>query len=471
MGQSLIQVENLSFTYNESEEGIKDISFGADAGEVILLTGNSGSGKSTLLKCLNGLIPEITEGELQGKITLRDREYANLKMHELNNDVGSVFQNPRSQFFTENTTAELVFPMENYGYTKEEMGKRLEELVREFSLEKLLDRSIYTLSSGERQMVALASSLTMDQKLLLFDEPSANLDYGNAMKLGRLIQELKQKGITTIVSDHRFFYLNGLIDKVLFMDGGKLTVYHDEEEFKRSGYNTRSFDIFRLDTPFRKKPKEPEPVATMENVSYKDILKDVNLELCKGETVVIVGANGAGKTTIAKLLCKSIRPDHGKIRVKGLPFFIMQDPDYQLFGTSVHNELVIVKKDEDAINQYLDHFNLRKYKHTHPFALSGGQKQRLQIAMAMLCGKEVIIFDEPTSGLDVNSMLSVSSEIARLSNEAAVVVISHDYEFIRNVANRIIYLRDGSIQEHFELNEEGLPRLNAIFAQMEEEAK
>ena len=471
MGESLINVEGFSFTYSESEEGIQNINFSAEAGEVILLTGNSGSGKSTLLKCLNGLIPEITEGELKGKITLRGRDYANLKMHELNSDVGSVFQNPRSQFFTENTTAELVFPMENYGYSKEEMAKRLEELVKEFSLEKLLDRSIYTLSSGQRQMVALASSLTMDQKLLLFDEPSANLDYGNAMKLGRLISKLKDEGMTIIVSDHRFYYLNGMIDKVLFMEEGKLTVYQSEEAFKCSGYNTRSFDIFRLDTPFAKKGRETEAVASMEGVAYKDILNNVNLELRKGETLVIVGANGAGKTTLAKLLCKSIRPDHGKIRVKGLPFFIMQDPDYQLFGTSVHNELAIVKKDEDAINQYLDHFNLRKYKHTHPFALSGGQKQRLQIAMAMLCGKEVIIFDEPTSGLDVNSMLRVSGEITKLNNEAAVVVISHDYEFIRNVANRIIYLRDGSVQEQFDLNAENLPRLNAIFMQMEKDAE
>lgn len=471
MGRKVIEAADLSFTYAESSEGIRDVSFEIYEGELILLTGDSGCGKSTLLKCLNGLIPEINEGELTGKLFIHGKDYSGLKMHELNSDIGSVFQNPRSQFFTDNTTAELVFPMENYGYSKAEMDEHLEKLTEEFSLRGLLDRSIFTLSSGERQMVALASSLTMDQKILLFDEPSANLDYGNAMKLGRLIGRMKKEGITVIVSDHRFYYLNGIIDRVFFMNEGTLNVYDSEEEFKRSGYNARSFDLFSLDIPFKEKTGSAETAANMSGVSYKDILKDIDLELRKGETTVIVGQNGAGKTTLAKILCKSLKPDKGSIKMDTIPFFIMQDPDYQLFGTSVHNELTIVKKDEEKIKGYLERFNLYKYRHTHPFDLSGGQKQRLQISMAMLCDKDVIIFDEPTSGLDVSSMLRVSGEINELGCGYSVIVISHDYEFIRHVADRIVYISDGRVQNDFILNSETLPLLNEIFIRMQEEAK
>lgn len=473
----IMQVSDLSFIYEDSDEGIKDVSFDIMPGEVVLLAGNSGSGKSTLLKCLNGLIPAVTEGELSGELSINGKKYGKLKMHELNKEIGSVFQNPRSQFFTDNTTSELVFPMENYGFSKAEMEEKLSQLVASFGLSKLMNRNIYILSSGERQMVALASSLTMNQRVVLFDEPSANLDYGNAMKLGRIISHLKKEGMTVLVSDHRFYYLNGLIDKVLFMDNGCLKIYGSEEEFKKSGYDTRSFDLFSLDLPFVRKIPINEitdfdnlPSAKIENLAYKDILSDINLELYKGEITVLVGCNGAGKTTLAKLLCKSLKPDSGKVETKGLPFFIMQDPDYQLFGTSVENELSIVKKAPGEIDDCLSYLGLGKYKAAHPFALSGGQKQRLQIGMAMLCDRELIIFDEPTSGLDVVSMQKVSEEIIRLREKAAILVISHDYEFIRHVADRIIFLEQGKISKNFILSQETVGELNEIFDKLKKEA-
>ena len=472
MVQKMIRADALSFEYKDSSEGIHDIDFEINKGEVILLTGNSGCGKSTLLRCLNGLIPAITEGNLQGELFINEKNYKDLKMHELNKEIGSVFQNPRSQFFTDNTTSELVFPMENYGYSKAMMQQKLSDLVRTFGLEKLMDKNIFLLSSGERQMVALASALTMDQQVVLFDEPSANLDYGNAMKLGQIIRWLKERGISVIVADHRFYYLNGIIDRVFFMEKGRLHIYVDEVAFKKSGYDTRSFDIFSLDVPFVQKLAESEKsvCASVQNVAYKNILKDVNLELKKGEVAVLVGNNGAGKTTLAKLLCKSIKPDSGSVKTDGLPFFIMQDPDYQLFGTSAENELSLVKKDAGKISETLEYLGLNEYKNAHPFELSGGQKQRLQIGMAMLCDRELIIFDEPTSGLDVSSMQKVSEEVVSLRKKSGVLVISHDYEFIRHVADRVIYLNEGRIEKDFVLSSKTLGELNGIFEMMQKES-
>ena len=469
MDAEVIRAADLSYSYPDSSEGITGIGFKISEGETVLLTGNSGSGKSTLLKCLNGLIPTITEGEIKGILKVNGDDYSSLKMHELNKKIGSVFQNPRSQFFTDNTTAELVFPMENYGFSKEKMEMRLRELTHTFGLEPLLDRNIHSLSSGERQMLALASSLTMHQKVLLFDEPSANLDYGNAMKLGRIIGDLKKKGYTIIVADHRFYYLKGRLDKVLFMDNGNLVAYKSEDEFISSSYNTRSFDLFSIDIPCPPHEEGHKTVASLEGVSYKEILHDITLDIKLNEVTALIGCNGAGKTTLAKLLCKSIKPDKGRIRTEGLPFFVMQDPDYQLFGTSVENELMLVRKDPKAIDECLQYLGLAPYRYSHPFDLSGGQKQRLQIGMAMLCGKEMIIFDEPTSGLDVESMHKVADEILKLRESAAIVVISHDYEFLRYVADRIVYIADGTVKNDFYLDDDTLSGLNNIFIKMQED--
>ncbi len=465
----VLKAEGLSFQYQDSSEGISGLYFSVRKGEIILLTGNSGCGKTTLLKCLNGLIPEITEGKISGNLSIDGKNYTSMKMHTLNEHIGSVFQNPRSQFFTDNTTAELVFPMENYGFDKGTMEQRLEELKNEFHIGNMMDRNLFSLSSGERQMIALASSVTMHQKLLLFDEPSANLDYGNAIRLGNIIKKMRDKDYTIIVADHRFYYLNGMIDRVLFMDKGKLTLFDSEESFKSGNYDTRSFDLFSIDVPFEVKGLRNEEIAVMENVSYKSILHDINLNLYKGEVTVIVGNNGVGKTTLAKLFCRSVKPDKGLVKTKDLPFFVMQDPDYQLFGTSVENELALVKDNEERINEYIDFLELKPYRHKHPFDLSGGQKQRLQIAMAMLCDRPLIIFDEPTSGLDVYSMKKVSERIKKLKVSSGVLVISHDYEFIRHVADRVVYLKDGTVEKDFILDSGTLSDLNQIFISMQEE--
>ena len=174
--EDMIKAEKLDFSYEGSKDGIKDVNFSIKPGEVILLAGDSGSGKSTLLKCLNGLIPETVEGKLEGALYFNNTKYSELKMFELNKMIGSVFQNPRSQFFTTNSTAELVFPMENYGFKKEVMDERLEILTKKFGLQSLLDRNIFETSSGERQLLALASAMVLNQKAVIFDEPSANLD-------------------------------------------------------------------------------------------------------------------------------------------------------------------------------------------------------------------------------------------------------------------------------------------------------
>ncbi len=466
----IIKMLGYGFSYAHREEKVlKDITFSVREGELILIAGDSGSGKSTFLKSLNGLIPIIVDGRMDGERYIKGKNMKTMPIHEISHSLGSVFQNPRSQFFTLNSTSELVFPMENYGYSKSEMKKTINTLKKEIPIENLLDRDILSLSSGERQLLALASAMVLGPDVLLFDEPSANLDYGNVIKFSELLKKLKSLGKTILVADHRFFYLNNLIDRVFLLEKHKIKIYENEEEFKKADYNTRNFDLFQMSIPFKEKINANMRLAELKNISKNNVLKNISLSFYKNEITAIVGINGAGKTTLAKLLTGSIKPDKGEIIIDKLPFYVMQDADYQLFGNSVSGEVELGNKtvDNNRKKEVLERLDIWKYRDTHPFNLSGGEKQRLQIAMASLSESEVLIFDEPTSGLDMKSMNRAVKEIEEASRERAVIIISHDYEFIRKIAHRIIHIDAGTIKDDFDLNKQTVERFNKIFIQME----
>lgn len=469
--KDLLQAKSYSFTYaNDEKPSLNNINLTIYKGEVILLTGNSGCGKSTLIKAMNGLIPNLVEGTTSGSFALLQKEVKDTEMFDISKNVGSVFQNPRSQFFTTNTTSELVFAMENFGYSREEMQHSLERRSKQFHLSNLLDRNIYTLSSGERQLLALACANSLDEQILLFDEPSANLDYGHAMKLNRFIKDLKQKGYTILIADHRFYYLNDVLDRVFLLEDGNLTIFESVQAFKDSTYPTRSFSPFDecLKT---QTATHTNKVVEVSNVCYKNILKDVSFDLYDHEICVLVGTNGAGKSTLARLLSSSIKQDSGSIKQEKRPFYIAQDADYQLFGSSVYDELCLTTKDidETTILNTLDRLELLKLKDKHPFDLSGGEKQRLQIGLATLSDAPLLIFDEPTSGLDVNRMKMVCNEIKKLQANASILVITHDYEFIMEVAQRVMYLHNNTVERDFQLDSSTMQTLQSIFIEMEQE--
>ncbi len=424
----MISFSNVSFRYDRAHQSsLQNVSFGIEQGEVVLITGLSGSGKSTLLKCLNGLIPNLYEGELTGEIRLQDRDISQMSMEEISRSVGCVFQSPRSQFFTTNTSSEFAFAMENFGVPIEEMKKRMQDLGKKFRIEEIMNRDIFSVSSGERQKLSLACSLTLEPSILILDEPSSNLDYAMTMKMGEYITELKEQGYTIIVADHRYFYLKNRLDKVILLQEGGIQGIYSEEEFKQSDYRLRSFELFEQDfLPLRQ--EAGREVLSIEGLCYKDILDKINLQLHQGEVLALVGKNGAGKTTLAKLICQMEKADSGKIEQGALPLFILQDSDYQLFGTSVEHELHISpqKVSDEEVQEALSMVGLQKLSKSHPFNLSGGEKQRLQVATAYVSPAEVLVFDEPTSGLDLESMEKVSRLILNLSKEKGILVISHD---------------------------------------------
>ncbi len=486
-----VELDNVSFQYENTEiDSLKNIHLQIKQGEFVLITGMSGCGKTTLTRCINGLVPHFYEGNLQGEVRLGGVATTSLPMYEISKTIGSVFQDPRSQFFTTNTTDEVAFGCENLGLSRDEINKRSADAFAELSLSGLQDRSIFEMSSGEKQKIALASAYAMRPQIFVLDEPSANLDNRSTRQLADLLSTLKNQGHTIIISEHRLHYLLDLCDRVLYMKDGCIGQEWTPAQAKAMHGETLwelGLRLFCLNNPcYDNRAGQPientcEPVLSVfdlkVDVAGKSILTGLsfNAAWTPGEIIGIIGSNGVGKTTLVKTLCGLIKEKNGNILWNGAElspksrpaksYFVMQDADYQLFTNSVKNELRFANKglSDEKIDAALDALGLLSYKKSHPMILSGGQKQRLCIAVAMLSNAEILFFDEPTSGLDGGNMRNVGGIMQRLSQEGKMVfVISHDYEFLANYCSSILYLSDGKIQEKFSVTDESANKLSGL---------
>ena len=445
----MLEFRNVSFTYKNSEEKVlNNVSFKINEGECILLTGVSGSGKSTIVHLMNGLIPALYEGELTGKIYYNNTSLESIKTYDIAKDIGYVSQDPRGHFFTTNTTSELVFAMENFGISLDEMKKRYNAVVELLELEEIVDKNILYISSGERQKIAIGCSLTLIPRVIILDEPSSNLDFRMTKKLTILIEKLKNKGYTIIIAEHRIHYIDDLKNT--------------------TDFPLRTLDVFNLQLE-NISSKNNDLLLQIDNVSYGDILLQISTSINKGDVIGLIGRNGAGKTTLLRMLTNIMNPTKGKILGNVKPFLVMQDMDYQFFTESVLSEIRFGNEgvENDKINNLLGELGLNKFKDKIPFELSGGQKQRLLISIAAISNVNLLMFDEPTSGLDYINMEKVSSVLKNLSKENALIIATHDIEFLYKTCNRIIYLDNKTIKKDFYLDNESKSEVQNIFINME----
>ena len=465
----MLEFKDVSFTYKNSKNKVLDsVNFKINKGECILLTGVSGSGKSTLIHLMNGLIPTLYEGQLEGEILFKNKDLKDIESYDISKNIGYVSQDPRGHFFTTNTTSELVFSMENYGIPLNEMKKKYSQLVKVLELEKLVDKNIIYISSGERQKIAIGCSLSLEPEIIILDEPSSNLDFYMTKKLKQLIEKLKTKGYTIIIAEHRMYYIQDLIDRVFVINNGKVIEKTISDLKSNNEIPLRSLDIFNLELE-NISSKNKELLMEINNITYKDILTNITTTIYKGDVIGLIGKNGVGKTTLLRLLSNIIKPDKGKVVGKVIPFLVMQDMDYQFFTESVESEMKFGDADIDLekINSLLIKLGLTEYKDKIPFELSGGQKQRLLIAISALANVNLLMFDEPTSGLDYVNMTKVSGILKDLSKNSALIVATHDIEFLYKTCNRVVYLDDKVIKEDFYLNLENKKKVNNIFINME----
>lgn len=456
----MIRFENVTFSYSgKAEPSLSHCSFQIKPGELILLCGVSGCGKTTILKLVNGLLRQGEAGTLSGRILINGRDTSGLPLWEISQSVGSVFQNPKSQFFNLDTTSEVLFGLENRGASHETMEKALVAATRACGIETLLDRNIFQLSGGEKQRIACASAYAMGSELFALDEPSSNLDAAGIHTLREILIRLKSEGKTILLAEHRLWYAADLADRVFYLKDGILEQCFTGKEFlslsdeKRREMGLRSLSEIAI-PPLQKSSAQSTGGLAVEDLSAayggKSVWEHLSFSVNKGEIAAITGANGAGKTTLARCLCGLHKERSGKILWDGKPmsrrarkktcFLIMQDVNFQLFSDSVLAEAMLGNDatDEKA-KQALEQMDLLPFCEAHPMALSGGQKQRLAVVCGILSGRRLLIFDEPTSGLDFLHMCEVSEQMKQLAAAGyCILVITHDGEFIRESGAKVI---------------------------------
>lgn len=460
----MIEINNLSFKYkSQSNHSLKDINIKIKKGECILLCGRSGCGKSTLLKLINDIIPEFYDGEISGSVMVNGMNTFTTPIYELSKNVGSVFQNPKTQFYTTNTTDEIAFGLENFGIKREVINKRLIEVEKELKLEHLMNRNIFELSGGEKQKIAIASIYALNPEIYVLDEPSSSLDIKTMNELSHIITKLKSIGKTIVIAEHRLWYLKDIVDRAIYIEDGKIIKEYSideidnlrEAERMRTGLRHTNYKSIKAYVPSETVCNEN--LLKVENLifrkSAKTILHIDNLKFHYGNIIGIIGENGIGKSTFAKIVCGLYRESKGKFFKKNKRFssrsrlkeslLIMQEVNCQLFTDSVYDELLLTSKtkDKNVIDDWIDDMDLKNISERNPHTLSGGQKQRVIILSALLSDKEILFFDEPTSGLDYRNMMIVAKNIKKIKEEnRLILIISHDTEFLESVCDTVINL-------------------------------
>ena len=444
-------------------------------GHCVVLCGGSGCGKSTLLRCINGLIPQFYEGELKGFCRLNGQDTAGLSIGEIGELAASVFQDPRSQFFTVNSSNEVAFGLENHGVPREEIRRRVDEAFSVFHLERLKDRNVYELSSGERQLISILSAWAMDTDIFLLDEPTANLDFAATQQLKNILLALKAQGKTLLLSEHRLYYLAGIADEYWGMAGGELKEKYTAEEAKAlsqerlHALSLRTLDLDKIDVPERAQLPEAPTALSVSDIRYTyangadPILTGLSFSVLEHEIVGLVGANGCGKTTIGKLIAGLYKPSGGTVSLFGKTqkqkqlqkqvLFIMQEAEFQFFTNSVLHELqyghTVTPEFEERTETLLKSMGMWECRDRHPFSLSGGQMQKLTLMMAYLSDKPFIVLDEPTAGQDAESLERCAALIREMRREKTVLIITHDLELIAKACDRCIGLSDGQTETEF----------------------
>lgn len=459
--------------------GVRGLSLRIARGECVLLCGASGCGKTTVARLVNGLIPHFFEGKLAGTVCVDGMDSQETEIAAFSDAVGTVFQNPRTQFFNADVDSEIVFGLENRGIARAQLCARLDDVTEELHLQALRGRSVFELSGGEKQKIAFSSVYASDPDVLVFDEPSSNLDMRSIEELAKLMRTAKEKGKTILVAEHRIWYLMDIVDRVIYLQDGAVVSDMPIEDFRKlSAKNVRSRglrsrDLAALQPEATACPSASGNVLSLENLSVRlggaEVLKGISFQANAGEIIAIAGANGAGKTTLARAICGLANDASGTVRWNGRPlsrrvrrkkaYMVMQDVGHQLFSDSVMEEcrLGIKDPDRDVIESALRRVDLLACKDRHPLSLSGGQMQRLAVAVSEVCGKDLLVFDEPTSGLDLRSMEEVGGLVRVLADQGKILlVITHDVEFMMRICTRILVLEDGCVAADLSGGKRGL---------------
>ena len=481
---ALCTLRDCTFAYSGEGAALHGVSLGVRAGELVMLVGPSGCGKTTATRLVNGLAPRHFTGTLTGHACTGGLEAGRAPLESYARVVGSVFQNPKTQYFHARSTDELAFPCENAGMPAPQIRERVRQVAARFGIADLLDRAIVNLSGGQQQRLAVASAAVLEPAVMVLDEPTSNLDTASMARLHGMIAALKADGVAIVIAEHRLAWCADLVDRYCVFDGGELLGTYTAREFEalpatqREAWGLRALDVSEDRARIAALARAPHtshgegtPVLGTRGleVGYRKralfrrgvefSLRIPDVDVHGGQIVGIMGRNGAGKSTFARTLCGLQAPLAGTVELGGEPAstsalsraaaLVMQDVHYQLFAESVRAEVMLetvqaggeLAAAREQCDALLGELDLLDVADRHPMSLSGGQKQRLAIAVALMGKKRFVVLDEPTSGLDRAHMMQVGALLRELADRGvAVLVITHDDELAAHWCDRILAL-------------------------------
>lgn len=517
---TVIDVEDLWFRYAASNEWVlKGINFKMREGETVVIMGPSGCGKSTFLYTLVGVIPHAIKGELKGEVKVLGMRVREVRPEVLSRHIGFVFQNPELQVVMPTVLEELVFGLENLNIGREEIDRRVAEVLDFTGFRGREFEDPHAMSPGEKQVLAIASVLVLKPKILVLDEPTSMLDHVGTSRILSLAEKLKREmNLSLLVVEHRIEWIAEHADRVVIMKDGEFVgegtpqeVFSNSELIKKTGVRPPQVSEIFYEIAKRNPnlAKNRIPITVGDALSLvrahldvstprslrvggeyvkpcsdvlisvrglwfrygKDmpwVLKNINLDICRGEFVAIIGHSGAGKTTLVKHFNGLLKPVRGSVIVAGrdtrraptsalarVVGMVMQNPEAQFFASTIYEEMsfplkrIGLKKDEieSRIREALETVDLVKPLDISPHLLSFGEKHRLAIASVLVLRPQVLVLDEPFSGLDYKRSLQLLLSLRKfVESGGTVVLVAHDLQLISEVADKVIVLDKGTIK-------------------------
>lgn len=508
---NIIEFNDFSFQYySQKNPTLKNINLKIKQGEKILVAGLSGSGKSTLGNCINGLIPFVYNGTINGELLINGKSADKMSVAQLSKMVGTVLQDSDGQFVGLSVGEDIAFAMENDCIELPKMKKRVLDISEKIEISDILSQAPSELSGGQKQRVSLAGVMVDDVKILLFDEPLANLDPATGKNTIELIDEISKKtGATIIIIEHRLEdVLHRHVDRVILFEDGEIIEDCNPNKLLASDILLKTgireplyltackyaeIDIKEENSPgyieemvlsnddkakLKKWVKanqenekiEENTVLEVKNLTFsydetKKVVNNVSFKVNKGEMLAIVGKNGAGKSTISKLLAGFIHEDEGQILLNNRDIkddtifergqkigLVLQNPNQMICNTMIFDEVAYglrnMHVDEDTVikrvEETLKICGLYEFRKWPISALSYGQKKRVTIASIIAMQPEIIILDEPTAGQDYKHYTEIMNFLKELNSKGfTIIMITHDMHLMLEYCNRSIVILNG----------------------------
>ena len=492
---AFIEIEGLSFAYPQKDKlALDNVSLKVNKGSFTLICGQSGSGKTTLLRMLK--TPLAPHGISSGSVKYAEKPLSELSVREQAEKIGFVMQDPEEQVVTDKVWHELAFGLENLNFPQEEIRLRVAETAAFFGIEDWFRKSTAELSGGQKQLLSLASVTALRPELIILDEPTARLDplikHEFLDMLGRVNSEL---GITVIISEHRLDEVFRRADKIAVMDGGCMISFDTPQKTAEFLYERKHPMLCALPASVRigtaagkacmtvseaapvlkeyvngrdipppeVRGRDAETVLKAKGICFsyerkgRDILKNFDIDIKKGDFYAILGSNGSGKTTLLKLLAGLLRPYRGSVKCDKRALLLPQEPADIFTHKTVYDDLCAAEQTPAKASETSDIAELTQITDildSHPFDISGGELQRAAIAKLLLSKPDILLLDEPTKGIDDFYKQKLGKLLTELTqNGLTVVVVSHDTDFCAEYANRCAMLFDTEIVSEDEPHE------------------